>query len=156
VTKTKFNPDLLAAVEIKRMAEAAAEAPEGPFAAEEMCLAYERIRSQALDLYKRSGWGDEEKFNQEIPPLQEGEEAASPGHIRGSMGRSRALRLTSQAERARVLLRQLAAWGAARQETFEIEAGMKARAEAEVKAEAEAKKPRFGKQKAGFEDRSGS
>lgn len=133
-----MNPNLAAVARIKAMALAAADNPDaGVAASEETAGAYDRLRQLALELHARAGWGDEEAFSREVAPLTR-EATTSPGHIEGRIGRDRSQAIVREGQRARLLLRLLAAWAAGYQEAFEIEA----RFEAEARAKAAVPPPR--------------
>jgi hypothetical protein len=142
---SRFDPDLQAVVVIKKKAEAAAKTEASPFNADELVGAYMRIRTEAKVLNERAFGGDDAKFDEEFPPLEE--QRSAPGSVSGSGAR----RAYGRSQGALVLLGQLAAWAAGYQETMEISARIKADAEARVKSEAESEKPRWGKNRAGFE-----
>lgn len=136
------NLNLRAVLRIKTMARAAispTEAFSGP-TGEEMAAAYERVRLEARNLNKRAGWGDDEDFDRELPPLRDStpqttnlaQRIGSTDHGDIEGGR-----------RARVLLGQLAAWAEGHQEAFELEARLQADAEAKLRAQAPKNRPGF-------------
>jgi len=131
--------DLREIIRIKSMAEAAADtgprdAYPYPEQGGEMARAYERLREQARALHERAGWGTE-SFDAEVPAL----DLPAPD-LRGAerqMGRfagNLPHEAVSAGVAAKVLLRQLAAWAAGHQETFEVEERMKANAAAKLEA----------------------
>lgn len=124
--------DLRTIVRIKHMAEAAARVAEqpGPEEGHEMAAAYERLRAEAFELYRRAGWGDdEETFARQVPVLEaESLKVRGPGRVLSDA--SLAYEAAAGGHRARVLLSQLAAWAAGHQETFEVEERLKADAAA--------------------------
>jgi hypothetical protein len=140
--------DLRTVIRIKNMATAAATvagertptAPEG----DEIGNAYERLRKQAQAVNLAAGWGTNEEFDEELPPLVLEQARAS-----GIVGSATSSARDSNAQvrrglRGRVLLGQLAAWAAGHQEAFEVEEQMKANAEAKLAAATEAAKQRPG------------
>jgi hypothetical protein len=114
------SQDLRAVIRIKSMARAAADVREFKRSetGAELAAAYERLRQEARSLHERAGWGDGNSFDRELPPLHPDIATTSP---------------MSAGRRALVLLGQLAAWAEGYQEVFEIEAGLRAQAEAKIK-----------------------
>ena len=128
------------------MAAAAAEVGAGHLSvpeAEEISKVYERLRVEARKVHIRAGWGTEDEFDSEMPPLgQDLEPGLSPiAAISASATSHRAVRVGL---RARVLLGQLAAWAGGHQETFEIEAQFEANAAAQAAAAVAAARPPMG------------
>lgn len=119
--------DLRAIIRIKTMAQAAARIAEqpGPYEGEEMATAYGRLRRDARGLSERAGWGSGDDFDAELPPLPD---PSPPAHWgMDTEGWMDGLWVEA-GQRARVLLRQLAAWAAGHQEAFEVEEQLKANA----------------------------
>jgi hypothetical protein len=126
--------DLRSVIRVKTMADAAASAvttnhpsvPQGI----ELVGAYDRLRAQAQKLNTRAGWGTDDEFDEELPPLEAVDAAAM--HASPRIGASPyAVTLGSQAQ---LRLRLLSAWAAGHQEAFELEEQMKANAEAKIEA----------------------
>jgi hypothetical protein len=118
------------------MAEAAADIDDKPEAAAiEAMEAYTRLWEQARKLNERAGW-DAEEFDQEVPFAEFADAPSVEDH------RARAYRLRAlNGPRAVFLLRQLAAWAAGYVEVFEIEARLKADAQAKAEAAASRRGP---------------
>lgn len=123
--------ELRSVIRLRTMAEAAANVAEqpGPNEGLEMARAYTRLRDEAAALCARAGWGTEEDFARELPPLN----WPPPGemfNIRGKLTAQQAYDAVGAGQRARVLLGQLAAWAMGHQEAFAIEEQMRANAAA--------------------------
>jgi hypothetical protein len=131
-----LSADLRSVVRIKNMAETAAAIDDkSETAAIEAMRAYGRLREQARQLNERAGW-DSDEFDQEVP-VGDFEEAPPVEDPRARSYRVRAV----NGARATFLLRQLAAWAAGYVEVFEIEARLKAEADAKVQAAASKRGP---------------
>jgi hypothetical protein len=121
------------------MAAAAADIgdPPMPAAAEEAAAAYHRLRSEARVLVERAQWSTDD-FDAELPEgdfqVQTGTTVVFDEERFGRYeDKSLTFRLVSViGPRARFLLRQLEAWAAGYQEVFEIDARLKAEAQAKV------------------------
>lgn len=113
----------------------------------ELVSAYERIRGEAKALATRAGWNHDDSFDQEVPPLVPQHVSATHA-VTAPFGGPKQYQDVVSGRRANVLLGQLAAWAEGHQETFDIEARLKADAEAKRAAEAEkartAAKPQTG------------
>ncbi len=99
---------------IKHQAEAAASVSEqpGPEEGHEMAAAYDRLRNDARELNRRAGWGDDDQFEAEIPPLDARSIGRESYHYASSnpYGEDRkAFETAATRRQARVLLKQLAA-----------------------------------------------
>jgi hypothetical protein len=121
--------DLRAILRIKHMATEAGREPERgyapPSASYEMAAAYIRLREEARLLNERAGWSAEE-FDRDVPEPDFGD---LPRPDDESDRASYEL-VSVAGPRARLLLRLLAAWAAGHAVAFEIEARLKADAEA--------------------------
>lgn len=116
--------------------EAADVEVTGPEVGDELMKAFERIRQDAKALATRAGWNDDDSFEQEVPPLVPGR-VPTTHRVAAPFGGPEAYQLVASGRRAKVRLGQLAAWAQGHQETFEIEARLKANAEAKLAAELE-------------------
>lgn len=140
------NPNLHAVITIKRQArELAARPATAPDEAHEITIAYERLREQARDLNARA-WPEDQSFDRNMPPLTS---TTSLNRLPRGMSSSQPLvDAVASGQRASILAGQLAAWAEGHQEAFELEARLKAEAEAKVKVvaaeAAEAAKPAVG------------
>lgn len=112
-------------VRIKNMAREAADIEvKWSYVGAEVTRAYERLRQDAKALATRAGWNDDDSFEHEVPELKPVDRGShNPSVVTGNQ--------------AKVLLGQLAAWAEGHQETFEIEARLRADAEARRAAEEE-------------------
>jgi hypothetical protein len=133
----RVNGNLRAVVRIKTMArEAAGVDVTAVEIGDEMVKAYERIRQEAKALADRAGWNDDGSFDREVPPLV-AEHVSARHQETAPYGGTEQYQVFVSGRRAKVLLGLLAAWAEGNQETFEIEARLKANAEAKRAAEAE-------------------
>lgn len=128
----RMSTDLRTVLRIRATATAAAS--EGrqitPDLGDEMASAYERLRQDARDLFKRAGWGDDAAFDREVPPITV-TRAIVPLPL-GMAGHASGRDAIARGERAQFLLSQLAAWADSHRDAFEVEARLKAEAEAKA------------------------
>jgi len=102
-----------------------------------MADAYERLRKEPRDISERAGWGAD-SFDNELPSLGGPEDGPSSSVHFDDHDES--WDAVERGTKARFRLRQLSAWAAGHQETFELEEQMKANAAAKLAAAAEAAK----------------
>ena len=130
--------DLRIALQIKNMAQAALDSGVTSDLSGELTSTYNRLRDQAQQMATRAGWNDNGEFQSELPPLNP--TIRNYGHVATSSIHERQDAQT-RGEQARVLLGQLVGWCEGVREAFEIEASLKATADAKAQLKADGAKP---------------